>query len=246
MSSSALAIVHGIDEIHRRDALGTLLPALQRRGFDVVIRCADDNASILPPPEEFTVIMVMGSHDSVYDESLEWIDRERHYLRTAIDSEVPIFGVCFGAQILACLAGGSVARSKHPEHGPTAVQTVDPDLVGEGPWLEFHHDTITVPDDVRVVARNNAGVQAFTYGPHLGVQFHPEASPEWMSAWSSSIPDLELYLTSHGVKLKEFASEIVMNASTAARDCDRLLDRFLTRAVVAHAKPLRDLRTADM
>nr|AHZ62704.1 glutamine amidotransferase [Rhodococcus sp. E2] len=238
MSGRVLAIVHGIEEEYRRDALGTLLPALQRRGFDVVVRCMDDDTSNLPHPSELSMILVMGSHDSVYDESLEWVDRERRYLRTAIDSEIPIFGVCFGAQILACLVGGSVALSKYPEHGLTTVQTTDPDFVGAGPWLEFHHDTITVPDDVRVIAKNNAGVQAFTYGPHLGVQFHPEASPEWLTAWSSSVPDLELYLGSHGVELEKFARDIAMNSATAARDCDLLLDRFLNRAGVFHSQPV--------
>ncbi|UTT51081.1 MULTISPECIES: type 1 glutamine amidotransferase [Rhodococcus] len=237
MNGHVLALVHGIEERYWRASLGTLLPALQRRGLQVEIKSADEHAP-LPPPSEFRMILVMGSHASVYDESLEWVDRERRYLRTAIDSEIPILGVCFGAQILACVVGGSVALSKYPEHGLTTVHTTDPDFVGAGPWLEFHHDTITVPDRVRVIAKNDAGVQAFTYGPHLGVQFHPEASPEWLRAWSSSIPDLELYLGSHGVDSEQFARDIAMNSATAARDCDRLLDRFLARAGVFHSQPV--------
>ncbi|MEF9411841.1 type 1 glutamine amidotransferase [Rhodococcus sp. IITD102] len=228
MNGRVLALVHGIEERYRRASLGTLLPALQRRGLQVEIRSADEHAP-LPPPTEFRMILVMGSHASVYDESLGWVDRERRYVRTAIDAGVSILGVCFGAQILACAVGGSVALSKYPEHGYITVHTTDPDLIAPGPWLGFHHDTITVPDAGRVVARNDAGVQAFTYGPHLGVQFHPEAGPEWLRAWSASLPELESYLLGYGVDLETFEKDIAENADTNARDCDLLVERFLAR-----------------
>lgn len=229
MSGRVLALVHDIEERFRHDALGTLLPALQRRGFDVVIACADGD-TLLPPPTLFEMVVVMGSHASVYDELLDWVDRERRYLRKALAAEIPIFGVCFGAQILADVLGGTIALSEYPEYGFTTVHTTDPDLVGPGPWLELHQDTITPPDDVEVVARNDAGVQAFTFGPHLGVQFHPEASPEWLSAWSASLPTLGSYLSGHGVDLEAFESEVAMNAAAAAHACDLLLKRFLARA----------------
>ena len=70
--------------------------------------------------------------------------------------------------------GGSVAASPEPETGWFHVATNAPALVPAGPWLEFHFDRFTLPDGAIAVARTRQALQAFTYGPHLGVQFHPE------------------------------------------------------------------------
>ncbi|MFT4087818.1 MAG: hypothetical protein QM658_11845 [Gordonia sp. (in: high G+C Gram-positive bacteria)] len=142
---------------------------------------------------------------------------------------VPMFGVCFGGQLLADVLGGSALPGLRPEYGFTPVQTDDPLLVGPGPWFEFHHDVIAPPPGARVVARTASGVQAFTSGPHLGVQFHPEATLECLRAWrrrpSGTTADDE-----GGVDVAALEAELVAHSDRSAARCDQLVASFLRHA----------------
>ncbi|GAB90755.1 hypothetical protein GORHZ_117_00180 [Gordonia rhizosphera NBRC 16068] len=229
MNRRALALVHNVLPEYRRAIVGTLLPAMESRGFLVEIRAADEGEA-LPAPGEVDLIVVTGSADSVHDETLAWVEPERQYLQDAVATEVPILGVCFGGQILAAALGGWVAPSAHPEHGFTPVRTTRPGLVATGPWMQYHYDTISLPDVVDVIAENDAGVQAFVSGPHLGVQFHPEISPECFAAWRDGFSGTKGDMSDHGVDLGGLARAIAANAEIAARDCDLLFERFLDHA----------------
>ena len=61
-----------------------------------------------------------------------------------------------------------------------------PELVAAGPWFTWHEDLIDLPERAVEIARNDAGVQAFTAGAHLGVQFHPEVTRAVVHAWAST------------------------------------------------------------
>jgi GMP synthase-like glutamine amidotransferase len=215
---------------HREAVLGTLSPAIRRRGFDVAFVSLADGETA-PPADGFDFICVTGSPDSVHDKSLTWVDTERRYLRDAMAEGIPVFGMCFGAQILASALGGTVTRSSRPEHGFTTVRTKAPELIAAGPWMEFHDDTISVPDNVAVIADNDAGVQAFTFGPHLGVQFHPEINEACFRSWRVDADDAEAGSVDH-VDVEALAAEIDRRTEQSAQACDQLLEQFLTHARV--------------
>ncbi|AZZ80920.1 glutamine amidotransferase [Gordonia alkanivorans] len=228
MSGSVLALVHGVRPEWRETVLGSLLPAFADRGFDVVIRDVEDGS--LPEATGFDLVCVTGSPDSAFDTSLPWVEPELRYLAETIGRQVPIFGVCFGAQILARALGGSVAPSTRPEHGFVTVSTTRPDLVETGPWMEFHHDTITVSDVAEVIAVNDAGVQAYVSGPHLGVQFHPEITPDCFSGWRKGFTSARSGSDDGTVDTRALAADIDASAGQAAARCDRLVGRFLEHA----------------
>lgn len=228
MSGSVLALVHGVRPEWREAVLGSLLPAFTDRGFDVVIRDVEDES--LPDANGFDAVCVTGSPDSAFDTSLPWVESELRYLSDTIAQQVPIFGVCFGAQILACALGGAVAPSTRPEHGFVTVSTTRPDLVEAGPWMEFHHDTITVSDVAEVIAVNDAGVQAFVSGPHLGVQFHPEITPDCFTGWRKGFTSVRSGSDDGRVDTRALEVEIDSAAAEAAARCDRLVERFLEHA----------------
>ena len=127
----------------------------------------------------------MGSAHAAYDDELPWLAPELAYLRRAVDVGTPVLGICFGGQALARVLGGTVGRAPMPERGLTTVESLDP-AVPAGPWMEFHHDAFTLPPGATPLARSEAGLQAFAHGPHLGVQFHPEISPDVFAAWAES------------------------------------------------------------
>ncbi len=54
-----------------------------------------------------------------------------------------MLGICFGSQLLARALGGEAMRGRRPEIGWVSIHTDDPELIAEGPWLEWHYDTFT-------------------------------------------------------------------------------------------------------
>jgi hypothetical protein len=56
--------------------------------------------------------------------------------------------------------------------------------VGPGPWLQWHYHRFTLPRGAHELARSPRALQAFTHGPHLGVQFHPESTIEIVQGWA--------------------------------------------------------------
>lgn len=119
----------------------------------------------------------------------DWVPGEIEALRGAIAAQVPVLGLCFGGQALALALGGGVHRMAKPEIGWVEVSSDDPG-VPAGRWVQYHYDLLEVPPGAQEVARSPAGPAAFRHGPHLGLQFHPEATPEQMNAWLGMDPDL--------------------------------------------------------
>src|SRR4051794_16664880 len=113
-----------------------------------------------------------------------WVDDEVTLLRGAVAADVPVLGLCFGGQALAAALGAPVCRAALGEVGWAEVDTDDAALVPPGPWLWFHWDVFAVPPGATEVARSPAGPAAFVLGPHLGVQFHPETSPDVAHVWA--------------------------------------------------------------
>jgi len=171
--------------------------------------------------------MVTGSESSVNDDSVPGLVRERDCVRAAVEAGTPVLGICFGAQLLAQALGGSVSRLDEPEVGWKVLETSDEDLVNPGPWLLWHEDHVQVPPGAQVLARSDVCLAAFSAGPHLGVQFHPEVSPELLLAW------IEQQRTSESADpeaLQRLATGIEEHAQASSRAAARLLDRFLAGA----------------
>jgi GMP synthase-like glutamine amidotransferase len=164
---------------------------LQHHGFELVDAIVTsevgnpEGRAELGEPGDYDLIVPMGSTYSVYDTARigGWIDDELDFLRRADECDVPVFGVCFGAQALAAALGGKVVRAGthqvgwHPLEGDVEGGVLD------GPWMQWHYDRFDPPPDADVLARDEVGVQAFTIGRHLGVQFHPEVTHAHLAGW---------------------------------------------------------------
>ncbi len=197
------------------------------RGFNLASFRVDRHETELPELGSFAMLLVMGSYESVNSRSATWIERERDFLTAAVEVGTPVLGVCFGAQLLAQSLGGSVSRLDEPEVGWKQIEVSDEGLVVPGPWMVWHEDYVTVPQGAEVLARSDVCVQAFSAGLHLGVQFHPEVSPQLLAKWTSHQRTSE---TADPAAVERLHSGIDEHAQTSSNNAARLLQGFLERS----------------
>ena len=113
MTSRVLFLRH-----HQEDRPGLVGEAFEARGYEVSVVMMDEE-SPTPSVEGYDVLVILGSKHAVYDEQVEaaWFGRELDVIAQADQLDVPIFGICFGAQALCLHHGGVVERSSDPEVG---------------------------------------------------------------------------------------------------------------------------------
>jgi GMP synthase-like glutamine amidotransferase len=234
-SRQVLVLVHDADPDRGTREVGTIAPALRDLGSELLIGTLVGPSTLrteLPDPAGLQALIVMGSSAAAYADSNAWLGAEMDYLRRTIDAATPVLGVCFGGQLLARVLGGTVRQAERGEHGFVPVETTDPWLVPPGDWMEFHSDTFTVPPGADSVARTAAAEQAFVLGPHLGLQFHPEISPEVFDAWAESweVSGDDDGVAELGIDVASIRADVARRRGEAADRCRVLVQRFLGRS----------------
>lgn len=185
-----------------------------------------------PEVGEYDVVVPMGSPWSAWDDDRigTWLTPELDWLRNLQAGDVPILGICFGAQALARALGGSVAPSPHPEVGYTWINSDDDSLVPGGPWFQWHYDRFTVPPGAVEIARNPLASQAYVIGRSLAVQFHPELTTACLLAWLDQGGLKELL--KDGIDPDELLAFTVREEPKAIQRAHALVDAFLDRIAV--------------
>jgi GMP synthase (glutamine-hydrolysing) len=159
--------------------------------------------SAQPPPDvrDVDALMIFGGSMHV-DQNGEhrWLDREKQFIRDALDRGTPILAVCLGSQLLAEAAGAHPHRMPEPEIGwydieITEAGASDPVVGPLAPSVElfeWHHYAAPLPPGAVELARTPLCTQAFRIEgqPAWGVQFHAEVTKEnlfsWLDGWDSS------------------------------------------------------------
>ena len=214
---------------------GPVAERFAHRGFEIVEQAvvAPENFHSpnqpfdFPDPRDFDALVVMGAPWGAWDDETigNWLLPEMEWMREADDLGIPVFGICFGGQLLARVHGGSVARGPRPEIGWTSIWTQEPDLVGPGPWFHWHYDRWQVPPEAREIARNSLASQAFVLRRNLAVQFHPELTPAGLKGWyeNGGRPHVE----ADGQDPEVLYQHTLAQAEDAAKRAHDLVDAFL-------------------
>lgn len=194
-------------------------------GFDVL---RVDHAQPWPQAGEQLFVASLGSKYSPADTDVRDVAEELEFVAAAVAAEIPVLGLCYGAQILSVVLGGEVQAAPEPELGWHDVQTDAPELVGPGPWLQWHYHRFTLPPGARALARSPRALQAFSAGPHLAVQFHPESTIDIVQGWARLDGErLSALGIEDGEALAGDGAHLAAAAATAAFD---LFDAFWERA----------------
>jgi GMP synthase (glutamine-hydrolysing) len=130
-----------------------------------------------PPPsrDTYEAVMVFGGEANV-DDDFPWLDAEKAWLRDLLARDVPVLGVCLGAQLIADLAGAEVRKLPEPEIGWHHLD-------GVGLAFEWHSYGFELPPGATELARNEVGCQEFRIGNAWGIQYHAEVDEPTVLGW---------------------------------------------------------------
>jgi GMP synthase-like glutamine amidotransferase len=150
------------------DWLSPSLPEASYSWYDV-----EQNGQALPKVGDFDGLLISGSEHGVYDTTL-WNRPLRRLLIETKNLGSPIFGICFGHQIMADTFGGRAEKTEVGVVIGAREFNYDTKSVEAHVW---HKDQVTiVPPEARITASADyCQVGALEYKfPAASVQFHPE------------------------------------------------------------------------
>lgn len=191
----------------------------------VVTREATDQ---WPSLDEVDLVISLGSEWSVYwDHVQASVQPEVALLREASYRDIPVFGICFGSQLLASAHGGTVSRSATPEIGWFEVEATEAGrgFIDDGPWFQWHDDHWTLPSGATLLAANDNANQAFVLGRSVATQFHPELTENILEHWLKL--GGEAIAIERGLDPEVMVKQTVSTAAAAERRAATLFDRFL-------------------
>jgi GMP synthase (glutamine-hydrolysing) len=189
---------------HRRSAialrhvafedLGLLAPVLEREGWDIAYRDAsmDDLDDALLRNAD--LLVVLGGPIGVYEaDSYPFLAGEIALIEQRLSRNLPMLGICLGAQLMAKALGARVYPGPVKEigwgrvelTGEGAASCLSPLQEDDAAVLHWHGDTFDLPDTAQRLASNqHYQNQAFTHGRNaLALQFHLEADPHGLEQW---------------------------------------------------------------
>jgi len=147
----------------------------------------------LPDPRDLDAVLSMGGPMNVYEEQrYPFLRGETRFLKEAAARDLPVLGICLGAQMIAKAAGAAVTKNRVEEVGWGTVS-----LTGEGladplfrglpatiPVFQWHGDTFGIPAGGTLLATGeDCHHQALRFRRSYGLQFHLEADRALLGDW---------------------------------------------------------------
>ncbi len=208
------------------EPLGTLDPLFRKAAFRIRYVNFERHPEHAVDVARYDGLVVLGGPMAADEtDRFPHLAAEREAIREAIDREIPVLGICLGAQLIAAALGGRTLRGAAPEKGWTEVAPTDAGradpllgyLDGGRHLFQWHDDTFSLPESAVHLARSaDCEYQAFRVGESAyGLQFHLEADRALIERWVECWSDADLRAEAGAESPRE----------RIARDTDRHLER---------------------
>jgi GMP synthase (glutamine-hydrolysing) len=176
------------------ELLGTLNPLLKNAGFRLRYVNFARHPDAQPNLDGYHGLVVLGGPMSVNDaDQLPHLMTEMKLIEAAMSRNLPVLGICLGAQLIAKTLGAAVYPNKEQEIGwydvsPTDEAESDPLLAKfqrTEKIFQWHGDTFDIPKStIHLAFSSLCDNQAFRYGANVyGLQFHLEVDEPMIHRW---------------------------------------------------------------
>jgi GMP synthase (glutamine-hydrolysing) len=176
------------------EILGTLNPLLKRAGFRIRYVNFGRHPDAQPSLAGYHGLVVLGGPMSVYDDHrYRHLMAEMQLIEEAMKRNLPVLGICLGAQLIAKTLGADVYPNKHKEIGWYDLQPSTEAVRGSilnslgniEKVFQWHGDTFDIPSGtVHLASSRLCANQAFRYGENVyGFQFHLEVDEPMILRW---------------------------------------------------------------
>jgi GMP synthase (glutamine-hydrolysing) len=167
---------------------------LSENGFEAVLRKPFAGDRLGEPDASIAGTVIYGGKYNVFDTHLHpFLEEEYRWIDACLKADVPMLGICQGAQQIAFHLGAPVGPAEGEPHEfgyyevvpePGAADFMPEPLV----VTQAHFHTFGVPEGAERLAGSSAFAnQAFRYGPKVyALQFHPEVTIEGFRRWQNA------------------------------------------------------------
>jgi len=222
-----------------REPLGRLDPMLRRHGFRIRYVNFSRQPELKPDVSRYNGLIVLGGPMNV-DQADRYphLNAEIAAIQEALKRDIPVLGICLGAQLLAAALGANVRPHTVREIGwyrlhPTAAAQSDPlcrHFDGRQHVFQWHAYTFDLPPGaVHLASTPTCPNQAFRYGDKAyGLQFHLEADADLIQRWLH-VPEYRAEAEASGPEhqLEHILRETHGHAPLAGTLSERVFAEFL-------------------
>jgi GMP synthase (glutamine-hydrolysing) len=221
------------------EPLGTLDPMLRNRGHRVRYVNFHRNPGAQPDMDRYDALIVLGGPQMPdQSEIYPHLKVEMRCIEQALQRDIPVLGICLGAQLLAYTLGGGVRSMDRWEIGwydlePTRQSAADPlfcALVEPHPVFQWHGYTFDLPGGAVHLARSaTCENQAFRYGHRAyGLQFHLELDERLINRWLN-LPEYvdDIHLNGRGDDVKTIRQQTHQRIGQSVELSQEVFGQFL-------------------
>ncbi len=186
--------------IYRHDepvGAGYLLDYLSQHNFDFELVTIDQGGPVTFDIENASGLVFLGGDASVND-AHRWIEDELRLIQLADEKNFPVFGHCFGAQLISKALGCSIAPMASKEIGWYALNWVQNEITHK--WfaslksevekqeihaLHWHKYSLSIPSGATpLFGTDFCPRQAFVKDNMIATTAHVEATVEMLKTWT--------------------------------------------------------------